>query len=71
MFVIDFELVNAPREAFNVITVRHLNTQSQQQKHLGKSVKYVQGEITQRKMSVGIQWGKFSEWEVIVQRETV
>ena len=28
MFVIDFEQVNAPGEAFNVIAMRHLNAQS-------------------------------------------
>ena len=34
MFVIDFEQVITPKETFNVI--RHLNPQSQQQKHLEK-----------------------------------
>ena len=33
VIVIDFEQVNAPRKAFNVITRWHLNAQSQQQKH--------------------------------------
>ena len=36
VFIIDFLKVNAPREAFNVITIRHLNAQSQQQKHYEK-----------------------------------
>ena len=52
MFVIDFEQVNASREAFNAITIRHLNAQT-----LEKSVKYVQGEIIPRKMSKGNSMG--------------
>ena len=40
-------------------------------KTLGKSEKYVQREIIQRKMSgVELNGGKFSEWEVIFQRGT-
>lgn len=38
-------------------------------KALGKSVKYVHGEIIERKMCGGIPWGELSR--VIVQRGTI
>ena len=38
-------------------------------KALGKSVKYVHGEIIDRKMCRGIPWGELSR--VIVQRGTI
>ena len=54
MFVIDFEQVDPPKEAFIVIPIQHLNAQSQEQKHLEKVWK---GEIIQRKMPGGNSLG--------------
>ena len=71
MFVIDFEQVNAPREAFNVTTIRHLNAQSKK-KTLGESVRYFQGRIIQRKILGGIPRRKiFRSGGVTVQRGTI
>ena len=56
MSVINFEQVNTPRETFNVITIAHLNAQSQQQ-NTRKKCEICSGEIIQRKM-----WGNFQRW---------
>ena len=57
MFVIEFEQVNVPREAFNIIKMRHLNAQSSN-KNTRKKCEIRSGEIIQIKMSGGSPRGK-------------
>ena len=61
MFVIDFEQVNAPKEAFNVITVQHLNTQSQQQNTRKKCEVCPRGKLFREKCLGEFHGGNFSE----------
>ena len=62
VFVIDSEQVNAPREAFNVITIRHLNAQSQQQKHYEKVWNMSRVKLFREKcLGEGFHGGQFSE----------
>ena len=58
MFVIDFEQVNAPREALIVITIRHLNTQSSN-KNTRKKCEICQGGNYSEKNV----WGEFHAGE--------
>ena len=49
------------REASNVITIRHLNAQSQQQNHWEKVLYMSRGKNLEKNVWGGIHVGKFSE----------
>ena len=77
MFVIDFEQVNAPQRSVQCHYTKAFKYLKSATKTLGKSVKSVQGEIIQRKMSGGmgggggIPWGQILRGVIIVQRGTI
>ena len=64
MFVIDFEQVNAPREALIVITIRHLNTQSSN-KNTRKKCEICQGGNYSEKNV----WGEFHAGNLLPRGE--